>query len=616
LPKATLSAPAAMAKESQPRKLIPSSYHFWACVAFYVISYALLILGFGAKARIIEVPALYYIACNYGRWNALAASTLSVPLNLMLFYVVGGRQILATLDLRYWIISVGLILLFYEIGYSRELRRHLKEELRRSRLLATELATEHDRVQRSSEAKDSLLLSISHDLRTPISAMIHSAQLIGTNPRHGSRHAALIQHSGYQLLRVVNDLLRGYRREHDTPILHSEAFDLHRLVNEVIELQAPVFKDKGLYLKLVCDTTLPRWVVGHVLQLRRILVNLLGNSLKYTENGGAKLETQLSVENGTEQLRLIVRDTGCGIPASQIAALMNTLRDKPIPRVSGDKFSYGLGLGNCLRMSDAIGATLQLLPNHPQGLKAILQLPLVRGKPPASLKDRDDGYTLPDLPCPTLIVDDDPIGAETLSAMLAQLGCPSQVSATSREALMTASEQRFDLGFIDLQLPDTNGVTVISDLRCALPAATLVLFSANILLNDFEQWLNPDIDLILSKPIELTELAALCQRAKSERRITKITAKRTSQAIEKRHRQLMLDYLRQALAAYSRQDLSTCAYELHRLASASGTLRLQPIVESARHSERAARQASRIELFSALRELTDIATTVIAPPDR
>jgi len=603
-----------MIKEPQSVKPLPANQHFWVWLALYVTGYALLIHVFDAKSRIIEVPVLYYIACNYGRWNALAAGILSVPLNLALFYIVGGQEVLATLDSRYWLISAGLIFMFYEIGYSHELRRNLDEELRRSRSLAAELASERDRVQRSNEAKEALLLSISHDLRSPLSAMIQSAQLMAADPHHVQRHADLIQRTGHQLLRVVNDLLRGFRQEEGASSVPAEAFDLHRLLSEVVELHAPLFADKGLQLSLVRDDALPIWAVGHVLQLRRILVNLLGNSLKYTANGGATLEAKLSAEDSAEQLHLIVRDTGCGIPVEQIAALMNAVREKPNPRINGSEFSYGLGLGNCLRMSKAIGGKLQLLPNRPQGLQAIVQLPLVRGEPPVSLANRDRHYLLPDLPCPTLIIDDDSTGAETLSAMLEQLSCSSHTAVDARAALVAAKMQRFALGFIDQQLPDADGVNLIGDLRRIAPDATLVLFSANILLNDFGQWLNPDIDLILSKPIELHELAQLCRRADGKRCVAQIEPEPVLEAIEKRHRVLMHDYLKQALAAYCRQDYAACARELHRLSSASGTLRLLAVAESARRSELAARQASRIALFSALRELIYISSTALSEP--
>jgi len=565
----------------------------------------------GTAAMILVVIPLYYFASAYGRWGGAIATVLAIPCNLVLYYLMGGEALLRKVDIPFWASSITMIPVFYLIGYGHELRRRLASELERSNSLASQLRKERDRVQQASESKDALLMSISHDLRSPISAIIQSAQLIESAPRTAPAQAALIRRTGRHLLEVVNDLLKGYRKIAQPQGERSVPFDLRRLLEEIVQLNRPLFEARHLTLELRIAAELPHWVDGHAALLHRILANLLGNSLEHTESGGARLQASTVVaEDGVRRLQIAVIDSGKGIPPHRIEPLLAAAQAAPVPTAVTDKPGYGLGLGNCLRLCDQIGARLELRPNHPRGLQALLRLPWRPARPADEPPESSPSTATATAPLGagphTLIVDDEEATAATLAAMLQELGCRTAVAADGASALRELDARTFALAFLDLQLPDMDGRRLAAEWRQRAPATFLVLFSANILLTDLDLWLNLDVDLILSKPItlhELGQLIALSDSAPGKASMPSDCSDDLPGELSGRHRQLLREYLEQCLFAYGRQDLDACAAQAHRIASAAGTLQLGALTELAAQVEALAEAGQRIPLFPGLRRL-------------
>jgi CheY-like chemotaxis protein len=206
--------------------------------------------------------------------------------------------------------------------------------------------------------------------------------------------------------------------------------------------------------------------------------------------------------------------------------------------------------------------------------------------------------------------------------MLARIGCLVSTAGSGSEAEQAVSVQEFDLAVLDLQLPDTDGMRLAHRLRITIPSATLVLFSANILLTDLEQWSSSDLDLILSKPISLDDLAEVCARSGStdrtdgsEPEIERPDPRHPPVEITARHRELLEEYLHESLFAYGRQDIEACAGQVHKITSAAGALQLTELVALARSAEETARTDSRVALFDALRRLArEYRVTLGIPP--
>jgi two-component system capsular synthesis sensor histidine kinase RcsC len=583
-----------------------------------LFGFALLIGGYfvlnpliGKSAALLMLFPLYYFASLYGRWGGVAAAALAIPFNLVMYYFVGGAELVMSVSRPFWTSSLVLIPMFYQVGYGQELRRRLTGELARSHSLTEQLREERDRVRQASKAKDTLLMSISHDLRSPVSAIIQSAQLIEAAPHAATEQADLIRRTGHRLLEVVNDLLKGYRKLAQPQSERSAPFDLQGLLEEIVQLNRPLFAAHHLTLELRIAPELPHWLDGHAAVLHRILANLLGNSLKYTESGGARLQASaVVVDGGERQLQIAVIDSGKGIPPHRIGSLLAAARAAPVPTAVTDKPGYGLGLGNCLRLCDQIGARLELRPNHPRGLQALLRLPWRPARPadepPESAPATATATTPLGAGPHTLIVDDEEATAATLAAMLQELGCRTAVAADGASARRELDARTFPLAFLDLQLPDMDGRRLAAEWRQRAPATFLVLFSANILLTDLDLWLNLDVDLILSKPItlhELGQLIALSDSAPGKASSPSDCSDDPPGELSGRHRQLLREYLEQCLFAYGRQDLNACSAQAHKIANAAGTLQLGALTELAARVEALAEAGQRIPLFPGLRRL-------------
>jgi len=615
-----MSAPAGVKRV--PLKL----WHFIIGVPLFLAAYWLLFRFIGNPAMVITAVPLYFIAYRYGRWTGVAATLASIPFNLAIYYLFGGTEADASVHTPFWAASAGMAYLFYQVGLSRELRDRLSVELESSLTLVEQLRIERDRVRASSEAKDELLMGISHDLRTPLSAIVQSAQLVETDPEQARSQARLIRETGRGLLGVINKLLAGYRSD-APPAEAITFFNLHRLLDDLIRQHAPLFHAGNLDLRLQWDARLPEWVEGRPIALRRILGNLFGNSLKHTETGGALLEANAIGEGGTAtELQLTVADSGCGIPPAEIPSVLAAARDRPRPMISsGGEYGYGLGLGNCLRLSDDIGAELSLAPNDPHGLKAVLRLPLIAATQPTVEETRQRVAAPAPVQAPVpavraLVVDDDGVSSETLANALRALGADVCAAATAGDAQERAASEGFDVALLDLQLPDMDGIGLAHRLRATLPDATLVLFSANILLTSRQQWLDDELDLILSKPASMEELAEICRRAAEGREAAAsdhaapIAVAGGTPELSERQRTLMGEYLDGCLFAFGSQDLDACGRHAHKLAGAAATLRLNGLSQLAAEVERCAFDGdSRITLFGALRRLIHAHQSLVAP---
>jgi signal transduction histidine kinase/DNA-binding NarL/FixJ family response regulator len=573
----------------------------------------------GRASMILVVIPLYYFAGVYGRWGGAIATLMSMPCNLLLFYLTGGMSHLHHVGVPFWASSIAMIPLFYQIGIGHELRWRLARELERSNSLAQQLREERDRVQRASESKDALLMSISHDLRSPLSAIIQSTQLIEAAPHTTVTQADLIRRTSRRLLTVVNDLLRGYHKLANPHGERAAPFQLEPLLDEIVRLNRPLFEARHLRLELHIAPELPPWFEGHAAQVHRILANLLGNSLKHTDSGGAQLRADLFVDSdGAPWLQIAVIDSGKGIPSHRIGPLLAAARAAPIPTQVTEGAGYGLGLGNCLRLCEQIGAQLLLQANSPRGLQALLRLPWRLAQ---AVADEPSEAALPAAPASagprTLVVDDEEATAATLTAMLQQLDCPTRIAADGAAALRELDTGGFGLAFLDLQLPDIDGRRLAAKWRQRAPDTFLVLFSANILLTDLDLWLNLDVDMILSKPITLHELGELISLSGSGRDPAPRSSAPSDEplgGLSDRHCQLLSQYLEQSLFAYGRQDLAICAGNAHKLASAAATLQLAGLSEQAARAEELALAGKRIPLFPELRRLAAATRVLVQSP--
>ena len=257
-----------------------------------------------------------------------------------------------------------------------ELDRH-KDQLedlveQRTAELADALAS----LEAATEAKDRFLAAMSHELRTPLNSIIGFTDIIlrghaGLITEEQRRQLSMVHRSGKQLLELVNDVLDLSRIEAGHVSVHAEEFAIEPLARSLIESLTPIAEQKNLVMSLVVDESTPQTVYSDPGKVQQILLNLLSNALKFTEQGSVTME----LAGGRDSVRIAVRDTGMGVPRRDYDKIFDRFHQVDTPRL-GKAPGTGLGLAICRNLASVLGGTITLESEEGVGSVFALTLPL------------------------------------------------------------------------------------------------------------------------------------------------------------------------------------------------------------------------------------------------
>lgn len=396
-------------------------------------------------------------------------------------------------------VSGALLLLWGAHAYRLRLkRRHawqLNEEKR-------ELA------EQASLAKTRFLATLGHEVRTPMTGVLGMSELLlGTKLDSRQRgYADAIRHAGEHLMRLVNDALDLARIEAGKLELVAQPFDLVELLDEVAGLVEPLARRRGLAFRRHVDAHTPRWLLGDPGRVRQVLLNLLGNAVKFTESGSVSLQAAPIASGG---VRLVVSDTGPGLNAEQQAHLFRRFEQADGARTAARYGGSGLGLAICQELAVAMGGRIELDSTPGQGTDFTLDLPLPEATPPAAPKEpvgtqaRTAGGGLS-----LLLVEDDPTVADVVAGLLRALGHDVAHVPHGLAALSEVADTRFDMALLDLDLPGITGMALASQLRAGGFAAPLVAVTARADAEAEPLAREAGFDAFLRKPVTAAMLGA------------------------------------------------------------------------------------------------------------
>jgi signal transduction histidine kinase len=376
-----------------------------------------------------------------------------------------------------------------------------------------ELRAALERAEASTRAKSEFLAMMSHEIRTPMNGILGMAQLLELTALNTEQRDYLgtIRHSGDALLVLINDILDFSKIEAGKLDLEARDFALEPALTSTVDLYQPMAQRKGVHLRLLLAPGLPRHVRGDRTRLRQILSNLLGNAIKFTEQGQVRVQVSLLADEGpTLRLGVAVHDSGIGIPADRLDRLFQAFSqvDASTTRVYG---GTGLGLAICKRLCEAMGGQIGVTSRPGEGSTFRFSLRLehaVHGidTTPAVLHPI---AARPDTPLPqVLVVDDDHVNRTLALAMLRKLGLPAEAVGCGEDAVSRVAEGGVGIVLMDMQMPGMDGVQATEFIRgLALPQQpSIIALTANAYESDRHRCLAAGMDHFLPKPVRLQAL--------------------------------------------------------------------------------------------------------------
>jgi signal transduction histidine kinase/ActR/RegA family two-component response regulator len=464
------------------------------------------------------------------KWTGRIYVTLIlIPASVTLLILGGVDATLGALGVVFWVVMIvghrNNHALLVDCLRLRDENRELIADINRrnhdtsllNRDLEKRVSVRTEQLERLSEkaqvanrAKSQFLAMVSHEMRTPLNAILGEGQLLArealTPPQR--KRLKVMKTASRVMRQLIDDILDISQIEAGGLQLRLNVFSLEDLVSDIRELHQPIAREQGLSLTIALQPDLARFRRGDGERLAQLLANLISNALKFTRQGGVTVK----ITGDDHRLQIAVIDTGIGIAAKDHETIFERFVqvDNSSTRQVG---GVGLGLAICREISERMGGSLKVTSALGIGARFDFDAPIpsvVSSEAP--VENAVDEFA-GEAPASLLVVDDNPVNRRILAALVEPFGVTCGFAVSGREAVAAWRAQPWDAIFMDVHMPDMDGVEATRIIRreeALAGAARTPIFAvtASVLTHEVESYLRAGMDGVLPKPIEAKALAS------------------------------------------------------------------------------------------------------------